>query len=109
MPWTSWMVRSLTGGGSVWLKRVAVAGGRGPGPGPGPGPGHVTGGAPPGTGLLPLPSLSPAPGAVQGQGGGGPGVAREEELEEDIAILKWSLRRYCKDIAKHNLKTRSRS
>ena len=40
-----------------------------------------------------------------GQGGGGPGVAREEELEEDIAILKWSLRRYCKDIAKHNFKT----
>ena len=39
MLWTSWMVRSLTGGGSVWLKRVAVAGGQGPGQGPGPGPG----------------------------------------------------------------------
>jgi len=27
------------------------------------------------------------------------------ELEEDIAILQWSLRRYCNDIAKHNYKT----
>jgi len=111
MLWTSWMVRSLTDEGSVWLKREAVAGGQGQGqgqdlgPGAGLGPGHVTGGAPPGTGLLPLQSLSPALGAVQGQGGGGPGAARKEELEKDIAISKWSLRRYCKDIAKHNFKT----
>ena len=28
-----------------------------------------------------------------------------KELEEDIAILLWSLRRYCKDIAKHNVET----
>ena len=52
-----------------------------------------------GTQICPVTSIS------AGQGGGGPGVARKEELEEDIAILKWSLRRYCKDIAKHNFKT----
>jgi len=87
------------------LKRVAAGGpgpGLGPDLGPEPGPGHVTGGAPPGTGLLPLQSLSPVPGAGQGQGGGGPGVAHEAELAENIAILLWSLRRYFEDIAKHN-------
>merc|ERR1712212_683733 len=104
MPWTSWTARSWMGGGSGWLKRAA-AGGPGLGPGQGQGPGHVTGGAPPGTGLLPLQSLSPAQGAGQGQGGGGPGVAHEVDFAEDIAISLWSLRRYFKDIAKHNFKT----
>ena len=28
-----------------------------------------------------------------------------KEFKEDIAILLWSLRRYCKDIAKPNFKT----
>ena len=40
-----------------------------------------------------------------GQGGGGPGVAHEVDFAEDIAISLWSLRRYFKDIAKHNFKT----
>ena len=45
MLWTSWMVRSLTDEGSVWLKRESVAGGQGQGqdlgPGAGLGPGKV--------------------------------------------------------------------
>lgn len=62
-----------------------VGGGRGPGlgraPGQGPGPGHVTGGAPPETGLHPLQSLNRALEADQGPGGGGPGAAHEVEQE----------------------------